>query len=874
MQNDTQHTAPGLSDGLLLGAFARTGDPAAFERIVRAYSGLVMRVCRCVTGNQADAEDAAQAAFLALALRASQVQAYQSLPAWLCHVARKAALKVVRARTSRARVEAKGAAFSSAALTSSGVPMDPTERERRVFEAIDALPESYRVAVTMHYVQGMSLEGMAKALGCKPSAVGMRLQRARRKLRAALERRNAGLSSEILTAALGGLAVSAASAGVTESFVATTARAAAAAATEGLSAARCLVSEQVISLTLQLGNALRLAKVKTAASIAAGVFLLIGVAMLGLYTPATPGAAGPAARPAPDGGSLAADKPAEAGTIPANGVLVEAEGFDDHGGWALDSQFTHEMGSPYLLAHGLGKPVANAKTKVPFPKTGPYRLWVRTKDWVPSHHPGRFKVILCGVDAPAEFGTTGDGWIWQDGGTVEIKDKIANLELKDLTGFDGRCDALFFSADPGATPPAQADDAMAAWRRQRLGLPEEPPDAGRFDAVVVGGGIAGCAAALTAGRLGLDVALVQDRPVLGGNASPEVRIGPRGVNRSVVSEVAGPQREQVLAAQKNVRLFLGWRAFRARTQGARIHSVDAKDIRTGRELRFAAPVFIDCTGAGWVGAWAGAAYRMGREAASEFNESLAPKQADAMHHGNTVRFSTRMAPGPAAFPEVPWATAVSKDYANLGGLAHMWEYGQWLDATRNAEQIRDHLFRAVYGTFATVKGKDPQKNANLELAWVGHIAATGSSRRLIGDYILTENDIRQQKEFEDAVAVNDDHICLHYPGTQYDFRNGDWKFIAVKPYSIPFRCLYSKNVDNLMMAGKHISASHVASASVKMMLHGGQHGVAVGAAAYLCKKHNAAPREVGAKHLRELQEIVNERGAYASALRPPPGTGR
>jgi hypothetical protein len=303
-------------------------------------------------------------------------------------------------------------------------------------------------------------------------------------------------------------------------------------------------------------------------------------------------------------------------------------------------------------------------------------------------------------------------------------------------------------------------------------------------------------------------------------------------------------------------------------------------------------VFIDCTGVGAVGFLAGAEYRMGREARAEFNESLAPAEADKMHHGNSPVFRTRMANRPVTFPDAPWATAVAKDYANLGGqivspgrdnvgcqltdsgkergdrLTHFWEYGQWLDPFADAETVRDHLLCAVFGTFANAKRKHPEA-ANLELEWVGYVPAGGESRRLMGDHILTENDIRKQRPFPDAVATNTGHICLHFPGTQYDFRLGDWKWIPVKPFGVPFRCLYSRNVENLLMAGKHISASHIAGACIKTMLNGGQHGVATGAAAFLCKKHNTTPRGVYQKHLAELQDIVFERGAHANDLRAP-----
>ncbi len=563
-------------------------------------------------------------------------------------------------------------------------------------------------------------------------------------------------------------------------------------------------------------------------------------------------------------------------SVPAAQVLVEAEGFDDHGGWVLDPQFLDAMGSPYLLAHGLGRPVDNAITGIDFPEIGTYQLWVRTKDWVPSHHPGRFKISVDGREVSVTFGDHGQDWIWQYGGTVEIAKIRVKIELEDLTGFDGRCDALYFTTE-GTAPPANADEKMAIWRRRLLGLPNVPPLAGQFDVVVVGGGIAGCSAALTAARLGLRVAFVQNRPVLGGNASPEIRITPRGPIGPVVSEVAGPDREKVIRGERNIRLFLNWHAFRVQMNGNRIESVDAKNTVTSRELRFAAPCFIDCTGVGAVGFLAGAEYRLGREAKSEFDESLAPDSADRLHHGSTVIFSTRMAERPNSFPAVPWATDVSKDYAdlggqvtqeldNVGGLTHLWEYGQRLDPFQDAEPIRDHLLCAIYGTFATVKRQNPQAYANLELVQVGHVPAGGESRRLIGDYILTENDIRSGKRFPDDVALCRGHFCLHYPGDKYDFRLGDWKWIPVPPFGVPLRCLYSRSAENLLMAGKHISVTHIAGSATKTMLNGGQTGVATGAAAFLCNKYTAVPRAIQRNHIKELQDILRGHGQYGEML--------
>jgi len=584
-------------------------------------------------------------------------------------------------------------------------------------------------------------------------------------------------------------------------------------------------------------------------------------------------------------------------------VLVEAEAFADHGGWVIDPQFMDQMGSPYLLAHGLGKPVANAKTEAEFPEAGVYHVWVRAKDWVPSHHPGRFKLLVNGQELAETFGENGQDWAWQKSGPIEVKGKKVAIELKDLTGFDGRCDAIYFTTNKDAVPPDKPDERMSAWRRNLLGLLETPPLAGEFDLVVVGGGVAGTCAAVSAARLGLHVALVQERPVLGGNASSEIKIGPFGLGRPRVDEiVAELRRPKPFAGEKNLQIFFDMHACAVQKNGARIVAVIASHVVTGKRMRLAAPLFVDCTGDGWIGFWAGADYRQGRESFREFNESLAPNEADKRTHGNSVVFQTAMATEPVTFPEVPWATEVSKDYAQMANIPqrkwdphHFWEYGQGLDTLQEAERIRDHLFRAIYGTFATVKAKYPEA-ANLRLVWVGHIAARGESRRFIGDYTLNQNDVAAGRVFPDTVAISmKNWFCLHYIQPKYDFRGGAPRPAAEsagrgpmppaaipeetlpacadslpvgKCATVPFRCLYSRNVENLMLAGRCVSASHVAAMNIKVMKTTGQMGLAVGAAAFLCKKHNTTPRGVYQQHLAELQDIVFERGERKDALKP------
>ncbi len=210
-----------------------------------------------------------------------------------------------------------------------------------------------------------------------------------------------------------------------------------------------------------------------------------------------------------------------------------------------------QMGSPYLLAHGLGVPVQDAVTTAKFPVAGTYRVWVRTRDWVAPWKapgaPGKFQLAIDGNALTETFGTAGADWHWQDGGMVEVGVE-AKIALHDLTGFEGRCDAVLFSKDASFQPPNDPA-GLATFRRASLGLPEVPEDGGQFDLVVVGGGVAGICAAVSAARNGLSVALVQDRPVLGGNASSEVRVWPEGHTRQqpfthigeIVDEICPPK---------------------------------------------------------------------------------------------------------------------------------------------------------------------------------------------------------------------------------------------------------------------------------------------------------------------------------------------
>jgi len=568
----------------------------------------------------------------------------------------------------------------------------------------------------------------------------------------------------------------------------------------------------------------------------------------------------------------------------AQAVLVEAESFQHKGGWVVDQQSVNVIGSSYLLAHGMGRPVENAKTEVAFPSEGKYQLWVRTRNWMPGKWkaPGQFQVVIDGKTVKTVFGTK-PGWDWQFGGTVNIKNQKTTVELQDLTGFDGRCDAIYFTQDKKDTPPNDLK-TMCQWRQKITGITDKPAASHTFDVVIVGGGTAGCAAAIAAAEQGLTAALINDRPTLGGNASYDIRVhtqGHQGVENAkrIVKLVgttpkydgdegfadADKKRIETLKSH-NISLFLSQRAFRVDMDGSKIKSVDAKHIETGQVQRFIAPMFIDCTGDGWIGYWAGAEYRYGRESKHEFNEGWpgyddkwSPNEPDYRVLGSSVLWTSQVSDRPSKFPDVPWAMPIAKDYTAVKGK-WFWEYtDNDVNQIDDAEKCRDIMLCAIYGSFANLK-KDPV-NVNRELKWVGYLAGKRESRRLIGDYIYTLKDSLESTEFPDAVVVESRIVDLHYQkyltGSPYIFLSkGIWPPKTGKDYYVPFRCLYSKNIDNLMMAGRCFSTSHIGAGGPRVMNTTGQMGVATGYAAALCKKYNTTPRGVYKEHISELRKLI------------------
>lgn len=578
------------------------------------------------------------------------------------------------------------------------------------------------------------------------------------------------------------------------------------------------------------------------------------------------------------------------GSAGAETVFLESEGFSDLGGWVVDTQSMDQMGSAYLLAHGLGQPVQDATTTVEGMPTGKYHLWVRTRDWVAPWKapgsPGKFEVMVNGQAASATFGTQGDAWHWQDGGKVTIDKPEVTIALHDLTGFDGRCDSIVLS--DGDVPPPNEPKALAEFRRTMLKL-GEPKDEGEFDLVVIGGGMAGTCSAISAARQGLKVALIQDRPVLGGNNSSEVRVHLNGEIHQqpyprlgdVVAELDSGKRGNaqpaenyddakklaVVGAERNLKLFLNMRLSGVEKKINKIVAITARDVRASTEHRFSGALFADCTGDGSLGFLAGADFRMGRESRAETGESLAPEKADSLLLGTSVQWYALDTKEPRSFPDCPWAVQFNEQTCQPMTRGDWdWETGQTRSAVDEIELIRDYGLRVVFGNWAYLKNhySQKQKFENQRLAWIAFIGGKRESRRLLGDVILCQQDVQKPVIYPDAMVTATWTIDLHYPNPDNTkhFPGEEFRTVAQftqhEPYPIPYRCFYSRNIGNLFMAGRDISVTHVALGCVRVMRTGGMMGEVVGMAASLCKKHGVTPRGVHDYHIEELKALATK----------------
>jgi len=426
------------------------------------------------------------------------------------------------------------------------------------------------------------------------------------------------------------------------------------------------------------------------------------------------------------------------------------------------------------------------------------------------------------------------------------------------------------------------------------------------DLVVVGGGLAGTCAAIAAARQGLQVTLVQDRPILGGNASSEVRLWILGAtshmgNNNRWSREGGIINEifeenlyrnrqgnplildtillEKVVSEPRIRLLLNTVAHDVTKRGPdKIESVTAFCSQNSTRYLLHAPLFCDASGDGVLGFRSGAAFRMGAESKDEFGEGFAPDESYGSLLGHSMYFYTKDVGAPVRFTAPSWALKditkiprYRKFNTNMQGCNFWWiEYGGRLDTVHDTEDIKWELWKVIYGVWDHIKnsGEFPEAET-MTLEWVGQIPGKRESRRFEGDYLLRQQDVIEQSAFDDVVAHGGWALDLHPADGVYSDQPGCTQWHSKGVYGIPWRCYYSHNISNLFLAGRIISATHVAFGSSRVMATCAAGAQAVGTAAAICIQRGCQPRDVGHDDaLRELQLRLDRAGQFLPGIEP------
>ena len=429
------------------------------------------------------------------------------------------------------------------------------------------------------------------------------------------------------------------------------------------------------------------------------------------------------------------------------------------------------------------------------------------------------------------------------------------------------------------------------------------------DILIAGGGMAGVTCALAAARNGAKVILCQDRPVLGGNASSEIRMhivgadcsGGRGRELEIEAREGGiieeirlentvhnPQRSASIfdlilydkcRNEKNLTLMLNTSVLECETKNSQIKKVILENRSSEQSYSVWADIFIDCTGDGGMGAMAGALFREGRESGNEFSESLAPPESDSEMLGTTLMFQAKNHGRPMPFTPPLWARKFSElelklrphadaAIADDTGLdyGYWWiEWGGTLDTIGDNEEIRDELLAIIMGVWDHIKNSDNHGAGNWALEWIGFLPGKRESRRFIGQYTLTQNDVLQSHSFEDAIAYGGWPIDTH-PASGVDSINLDpcTQIQVPELYDIPLRSCISENIENLMFAGRNISATHIAFASTRVMATTAVIGQGVGTAAACAIREKIPPSELFTRKgiVKNIQQNLLRNNAF------------
>lgn len=572
-------------------------------------------------------------------------------------------------------------------------------------------------------------------------------------------------------------------------------------------------------------------------------------------------------------------------------IFIEAECFSNLGGWLIDQQSTLVMGSPYIMAHGLGVPVKDATTEIEIENDGEYRVWVRTRDWTSPWgriKAGKFSLLIDGEALPSTLGVNPGDWAWAYAGKTCLTKGCHTLALHDLTGFNGRCDAIYITSD-GDLPPNDPEELLQ-FRRSFISPAPEIIEK-KYDLIVVGGGIAGICTALSAARSGLDVLLVHDRDILGGCNSSEIRVclggwinlPPYDKLGKIVKEIQpilgyptlfdaeyyeDNRKKFAFMLQEcrgKCRLALGEHMVGATVKDKTIISIETLHIRSGKRKVYSGALFSDCTGDATLSRLAGARVMYGREAKDTFGESLGARSHEKLVMGQSIRWYTERHQHDTSFPEFDTGMFKSEEDC-LHVLNGDWEQetGFRRNMAEETEYIRDYGLYTIFGNWHYQKNISSRKDEykRYSLKWASHLGGKRESYRVVGDHILTQNDIENHVLYEDMTASMTWSIDIHFPEACNEekfgeaFRSFAYHRGIVKPYPVPYRCLYAKDVNNLFLGGRTVSASHVAFSSIRVMRTLGMLGEAVGLAATVCKKHCCDPRKVYEDHLEEYKDLL------------------
>ena len=418
-----------------------------------------------------------------------------------------------------------------------------------------------------------------------------------------------------------------------------------------------------------------------------------------------------------------------------------------------------------------------------------------------------------------------------------------------------------------------------------------------FEVAVIGGGMSGISAAVASARTGAKTVLIQDRPVLGGNASSEMRVTVNGVHglknkhrvereTGIIEEILienwhfNPQESypvwdhvlyDYVTRQENLELMLNISAKEAVMDGDKIKSIVGWQSTTETEYTINANIFIDCSGDGLVAVKAGAEFRMGREAKSEFDESFAPEKSDGWVMGDTIMLITKDMGKPTPYYPPSYVLKFDAAKAHKRKIknykeGYWWvELGSDVDVIAMREKNRHKLMGYLHGVWDYIKNSgDHPGSANMALDWIGSIPGRRESRRFMGDYILNQKDMETYQHFDDAIAFGGWSLDEHCPGGIENLSDPPSYFHSnfKQVYEIPFRCLYSKNISNLLFAGRNVSVSHIALSSTRIIATCAMMGQASGTAAAMCIQKNISPRHLGKNHIKSLQEQLLRDDVY------------